>query len=151
MWSLWVLSAIFTLCLLLSCYILYLAIINHVISRCHCMLASMGHEIHDDVIKWKHFPCYWPFMWGIHWSPVNSPRKGQWRGALMFSLICAWINGWVNNHEAGDLKCHCAHYDFTLMLPAGPLYPVTCSNALWLLANDGVKKSLRTGTGPILC
>ena len=53
---------------------------------------------HDDVIKWKHFPRYWPFVWGIHQSPVNSPHKGQWRGALMFSLICAWINVWVNNH-----------------------------------------------------
>ena len=59
--------------------------------------------VHDDVIKWKHFPRYWPVR-GIHRSPVNSPHKGQWRGALMFSLICAWINGWVNNREAGDLR-----------------------------------------------
>ena len=48
---------------------------------------------HDDVIKYRHFPRYWPLMRGIHRSPVNSPHKGQWRGALMFSLICAWING----------------------------------------------------------
>ena len=54
-------------------------------------------------------------MRGIHRSPVNSPHKGQWRGALMFSLICAWINGWVNNHEAGDLRRHRAHYDVTAM------------------------------------
>ena len=40
--------------------------------------------IHDDVIKWKHFPRYWPFVRGIHRSPVNSPHEGQWRGALMF-------------------------------------------------------------------
>ena len=46
---------------------------------------------HDDVIKWKHFPRYWPFVRGIHRSPVNSPHKGQWRGSLMFSLICAHI------------------------------------------------------------
>ena len=44
---------------------------------------------HDDIIKWKHFRRYWPFVRGIHRSPVNSPRKGQWRGALVFSLICA--------------------------------------------------------------
>ena len=25
----------------------------------------------DDVVKWKHFPCYWPFVRGIHRSPVN--------------------------------------------------------------------------------
>ena len=45
---------------------------------------------HDDVINWKHFQLYWPFVRGIHRLPVNSPHKGQWRGALMFSLIFAW-------------------------------------------------------------
>ena len=34
---------------------------------------------HDDVINWKHFPCYWPFVRGIHRPPVNSPDEGQWR------------------------------------------------------------------------
>ena len=49
---------------------------------------------HGDVIKWKHFPRYWPFVRGIHRSTANSPHKVQWRGALMFSLICALINGY---------------------------------------------------------
>ena len=71
--------------------------------------------IHDDLIKWKHFPRYWPFVRGIHRSPVNSPHKGQWRGALMFTLICARINGWVNNREAGDLRRYRAHYDVIVM------------------------------------
>ena len=66
---------------------------------------------HDDVIKWKHFPRYWPFVQGIHRSPVNSPHKGQWRGASMFSLICVWTNSWANNEDAGDLRRHRAHYD----------------------------------------
>ena len=70
-------------------------------------------RIHDDVIKWKHFPRHWPFVRGIHRSPVNSPHKGQWRGSLMFSLI--WIHGWVNNREAGNLRRYRAHYDVTLM------------------------------------
>ena len=65
---------------------------------------------HDDVIKWKHFLCYW-----IHRSPVNSPHKGQWRGALRFTLISARIKGWVNNREAGDLRCHRARYDVIVM------------------------------------
>ena len=69
---------------------------------------------HDDVIKWKHFPRYWPFV-GIHRSTVNSLHKGQWRGVLMFSLICVWINGWVNNREAGDLRRYRAHYDVSVM------------------------------------
>ena len=70
---------------------------------------------HNDVIKWKHFPRYWPFVRGIHWSPVNSLHKGQWYWALMFSLICAWINGWVNNRDAGDLRRHRGHYDVRVM------------------------------------
>ena len=63
----------------------------------------------------SNFLRYWPFVRGIHRWPVNSPHKGQWRGALMFSLICAWINGWVNSREAGDLRCHRAHYDVIVM------------------------------------
>ena len=51
---------------------------------CH-YLNLMEFYTHDDVIKWKHFPRYCPFVRGIHRSPMNSPHKGQWRGALMFS------------------------------------------------------------------
>ena len=72
-------------------------------------------SIHDDIIKWKHFPRYWRFVRGIHRWPVNSPHKGQWCWALMFFVMCVWINSWVNNHEAGDFRCHHAHYDVTVM------------------------------------
>ena len=90
--------------------------------RLHCTtdsypwsIMSEKANLHDDVIRWKHFPCYWPFLRGIHLSPVNSPHKGQCRGALMFSLICAWMNNWANNREAGNLRRHGAHYDVTVM------------------------------------
>ena len=72
----------------------YLFIIT--LTICHYQLRRMSTSLlrcpvfcrfHDDVIKWKHFPCDRPFMRGIHRSPVNSPHKGQWRGVLMFSLI----------------------------------------------------------------
>ena len=61
---------------------------------------------HDDVIKWQHFPRYWPFV---------RPHKGQWHGALMFSLICVSINDWVNTREAGDLRRYRTHYDVIVM------------------------------------
>ena len=77
---------------------------------------------HDDVIKWKHFPRYWPFVRGIHQSPVNYPHKGQWRRALMFSLICTRINGWVNNGEAGDLRRYRGHYDANVMCQWRKIY-----------------------------
>ena len=92
-------------------------------------------ELHDDVIKWKQFPRYWPFVPGIHRSPVNSPHKGRWRGALMFSLICVWINGWVNNREAGDLRRYRAHYDVIVMMFHIELMQVSISlhkHEIWL-------------------
>ena len=87
---------------------------------------STAVAMHDDVIKWKHFPRYWPFVRGIHRSPVNSSHKGLWRGALMFSLICVWINGWVNNREAGDLRRYRAYYDVNLMCVWSVLSMVAC-------------------------
>ena len=36
-----------------------------------------GKEKHDDVIKWKHFPHYWPFVRGIHQWPVDFLHKGS--------------------------------------------------------------------------
>ena len=81
-------------------------------------MGTDGTNNHDDVIKWKNFPRYWPFVRGIHRSPVDSAHKGKWCGALMFSLICAWTNGWSNNRDAGgDFRRHRAHYDVTVMIP----------------------------------
>ena len=71
---------------------------------------------HDDVIKWKHFPRYWPFVRGIHRPPVNSLQKCQWRGAWMFSLLFSWTNGWVYNRVAGDLRRHRVHDEVTVMI-----------------------------------
>ena len=87
---------------------------------CNCLQRHLACEglysiIHDDVLKWKHFSRYWPFLRGIHRSPVNSSHKDQWRQTLMFSLICVWINGWENNGEAGDLRRYCTHCDVIVM------------------------------------
>ena len=93
---------------------------------------------HDDVIKWKLFPRYWPFVQGIHWSPVNSPHKGQWRGALMFSLICAWIHGWVNHREAGDLRRHHAHYGVTVLSWRGRSASIRKERKAWSWVNGSL-------------
>ena len=100
---------IWYMCDICNCSYWYMQLI-YATDICNCSIF-----VHDDVIKWKHFPRYWLFVRGIPRSPMNSPHKGQWRGALMFSLICAWRNDWVNNREAGDLRRHRAHYDVTVM------------------------------------
>ena len=72
---------------------------------------------HDDVIKCKPFPCYWPFVRGIHRPPMDLdyPHKGQERGSFMLSSICAWSNVWANNRNTVDLRRHRVHYDVTAM------------------------------------
>ena len=64
------------------------------------LIHGSSYNHHDDVIKWKYFPRYRPFVRGIHRSPVNSPHKGQWRGALVFSLICA-LNKRLSKQSGG--------------------------------------------------
>ena len=44
------------------------------------VLASI--HSHDEVMKWKHVPCYWPFVRGIHRGPVDSPHQGPVRRSL---------------------------------------------------------------------
>ena len=85
---------------------------------------------HDNVIKWKEFLRYWPFVQGIHWSPVNSTHKGQWRRALMFSLVGGWTNSWVNNRGAIDLRHHHAHHNVTVM--SQPFCLFTMLTGCWL-------------------
>ena len=92
----------------------------------------------DDVIEWKHFPRYWPYVWGIHRSPVNSAHKCQWRGALVFSLICTWKNIWVNSREAGDLWRHRGHHDVVVMQYVLSIH--CCVMAYW---SCNVLKTLR--------
>ena len=49
---------------------------NEIVDHSDVVGASpVGAAPHDDVIKWKHFPRYWPFMQGIHRPPVHSPSQ----------------------------------------------------------------------------
>ena len=64
--------------------------------------------------------------------PLQRPYKGQWHGALVFSLICPWLNGWVNNREAGDLRCHRAHYDVIVMI-ASCCLPPRALKSIWAI------------------
>ena len=101
-------------------------------------------ELCDDVIKWKHFPRYWPFVQGIHQLPVNSPHKGQWRRGLMcfFDLRLnkrlskqSW--GWWIETPSRSLWRHCdGHVDFTasgtcVVCAQLPL-SLICINLIWL-------------------
>ena len=93
-------------------------------------------------------------LWGIYRSRVNSPHKDQWRGALMVSVICTWTNGWVNNLYAGDFRCHCTHYDVTVMEWSPGVIQLASHGGvdgvcwpLWL----GIQWPWRTTWSPVQC
>ena len=50
---------------------------------------------------------------GHRWIPHTKASDAEhW----CFFFICTSIKGWVNNCEAGDFRCHHAHYDVIEML-----------------------------------
>ena len=79
---------------------------------------------HDDVIKWKHFPRYWPFVRGIHRSrwiphtkandaefdvffdlPPNKQLSKQWWGWWFGTQSCPLWRHSNENREDRVLVC----------------------------------------------
>ena len=67
--------------------------------------------MHNEVMKWKHFPCYWAFVRGIHRSPVISPHKGQWRSHF---LTRPAVDIDVNKVDIERFRYHCSCVRFTI-------------------------------------
>ena len=58
----------------------------------------------------------WNFMM-IRWEEYcqKCVTEGRTEGLTVWQMGRAVPNGWVNNCETGDLRCHHAHYDVTVM------------------------------------
>ena len=72
---------------------------------------------HDDVIKWKHFPLYWPFVRGIHRSPVTGEFPSQRPVTRSF---CVFFYLHLNKRLSKQsrrrwFRRHRAHYDVSVM------------------------------------
>ena len=66
----------------------------------------------DEVIKWKHFPHYWPFVRGIHRSPQ---RLVTWSFDILFHLrlnkrLSKQSKGWWFETPSRSLWRHCNEY-----------------------------------------
>ena len=72
-------------------------------------------ETQDDVIKWKHFPRYWPFVGGNHRSPAGgfpSQKPVTRRFDVLFGLrLNSWLRKrsrrWWFETPSCSLWCHC--------------------------------------------
>ena len=69
--------------------------------------AGSGIALHVDVIKWKHFPRYWPCV-----VTGKFPSQRLVTRSFGVFLICAWINGWVKSRDLRRIR---AHYDVIVM------------------------------------
>ena len=87
-------------------------------SQWKLLVAHISNEIfHGDVIKWKHFPRYWPFLRWIHRSSVDPPappppQHTQWpvtRGFYVFFDLR--LNKRLNKQS----RHHRNHYNVTVM------------------------------------
>ena len=85
---------------------------------------------HNDVIKWKHFQRYWPFVRGIHrhrWIPRTKASDAE---LWCFLWSAPWINGWVNIREAADLSRHCAYHDVIVVA----MFPFATMGHAWTVS-----------------
>ena len=97
---------------------------------------------HDDVFKWKHFQCYWPFVRGIQRSPVGGFPLTKVSDAEL--LICSGTNGWANNRDADELRRHrarsyiqylaykliCLHCSDIIEVSSWSSFEVVCSSVV---------------------
>ena len=65
-------------------------------------------RLNNDVIKWKKFPCYWPF-WGESTGGFPSQRP------VTRSFDEFLYSAWATNRDAGNLRNYRAHYDVIVM------------------------------------
>ena len=92
--------------------------------KCYCMYRPNSffceENTHDDIIKWKHFPRYWPFVRGIHRSPVKTGEFPAQRPVtrsfdVFFDLhpnkrLCKQWRGWWFETPSCPLWRHCNAY-----------------------------------------
>ena len=93
-------------------------VIMNNVCRCGSTEYRVSHT-HDDVIKWKHFPRYWPFVWPVtgllYWWQVTGEFPSQRLVARSFDVFFNLRLNLANNGDAGDFRRHRAHYDVTVM------------------------------------
>ena len=98
--------------------------------------------VHDDVIKWKHFPRNWPFVRGFT-GPGEFPTQKPVTRSFDVFFDLRLKNGWVNNRKAGDSSRHRGHYDVIVMLSLNPSFspqPICCFDTIFVNFAD-FKKS----------
>ena len=91
------------------------------ISTDRCIYTHYTFDCDDEVMTWRCYLHYWPFVRGIHWYPVDSPHKGtgtwwipltkgQSSRDLKFSILLAWIIFLINSPVVDGHHCNAAFF-----------------------------------------
>ena len=108
--------------------------------------------LHDDVIKRKHFPCYWPLVRGIHQSLVDSPHKGQWHSDIFFYLclneqLSKQSRRWWSEMPSPSLWRYCHVMVLQWTFPNPTSRPTAHNNIM--AADDKTTKGARASAGMV--
>ena len=74
---------------------------------------------------------------GDRWIPLTKASDTE---LWCFRWSAPWINGWVNNHEAGDLRRHRAHYEVIVIY----ILYVSASACCWATSCQWFETTCRT-------
>ena len=72
-------------------------------------------HIHDDVMIWKRFSHYWPFVMGIHRSPIDAPHKTPVMLSFGVLFVVTIIHLLKSSRVSGDCRRHDANVTVTVM------------------------------------
>ena len=100
-------------------FIIYISFLIEIVTevctmtRLCCIISVMAADVlvkqtHDDIIKWKHYPCYWPFVLGIHRSQRPVTRDFDVFSDLRLNKLLSkqWW-GWWFGTPSRPLWHHC--------------------------------------------
>ena len=73
---------------------------------------------HDDVIKWKHFPRYWPFVIGHRWIPRTKASEAElWYS--FYNRLSKQSRGWWFETPLRPFWLHCNGLGIYLVMTEG--------------------------------
>ena len=82
----------------------------------HSSMCSLPYIEHAEVMRWKHFPCYWPFVRGIHcWLviPLTQRVSNKMLWCFFESMPEPTVAQTVEIWQWFDIPWH--SYDVTIM------------------------------------
>ena len=118
--------------------------------------ALSRHGLHNDIMIWKRFQHYWPFVCGIHQSLVDSPHKGPvaWIfdvsfGVTLNKLLDKRTSGrWFNSLRPSDAY---VWMNYDNIGSDNGLLPGWCQDIIWTnvhLFNYNLRNKLQRKLNP---